>query len=142
MNDGQSSILRIERQLVICVARKRSDKIIQGLIEQCMMFILRLSFYLTHTLYRLVLQNVLCSARTAGKWTEKPALARAMASGKARIAQVTDKSLIIYTLKTIGSGSFTHSESSLAKRIFLSITDLITCMQLASLSCFWNILDL
>ena len=85
MNDGHSSILRIERQLVMCAARKRSDKIIHGLIEQCMMLILLLSFYLTHTLSRLVLQNVLCSARTAGKWTEKPAHARAIASGKARI---------------------------------------------------------
>ena len=76
-------MLRIDWKLVMCAARERSDRVMQAAYRSIILFIL------THILSCLVFfQNVLCSARMAGKSTEKPALARAMASGKARIAQV------------------------------------------------------
>ena len=71
----------------------------------------------------LVLQDVLCSARTAGKSTEKHVLVRAMGSGKAQIAQVMD--IIVYNA---WFASFTHTESVLAKHshVYPRITYVLT----------------
>lgn len=112
---GHPNMLRIDWKVVMCAARE-----IKGVIwwnklfnHECKLFTVRL-FQLarTCTLSCLVFQDVLCSARMAGRSTKKPALARAMASGKARIAHVRN---IIPFIAFSTFVSFTHTPNLFSK---------------------------
>ena len=78
-----------------------------------MQAVYRSIIFLSRHIYTLVFfffQVVLCSARMAGKSTKKPALAHAMASGKARIAQV--RNIILYDF-SVNLLAFYHEYRSL-----------------------------